>query len=85
MKLEFLICITFVIYTTNQPVCKDADSWKAIQAEMRLTTLCIEGMGEFAPPYPSLLKLRQLLHLNQAGVQHLISNLTYARHKSGTI
>ncbi len=32
--------------------------------------------GQFAPPYPSLLKFRQLLHLNQAGVQNLISYLT---------
>ena len=30
----------------------------------------------YAEPTPSLLKFNQLLHLNQAGVQHLISNLT---------
>ena len=31
--------------------------------------------GQCAPPYPSLLKFRQLLHLNQSGVQNLISYL----------
>ena len=32
------------------------------------------GAGGLPPP--SLFMFRQLLHLNQAGVQHLISNLT---------
>ena len=34
------------------------------------------GGASALPPYPSLLKFRQLLHLNQAGVQNLISYLT---------
>ena len=33
-------------------------------------------------PPTSLLKLIHLLHLNQAGVQHLISNLTNAHASS---
>ena len=31
------------------------------------------GGASALPPYPSLLKFRQLLHLNQTGVQDLIS------------
>ena len=39
---------------------------------MSLTTLCIDSRPQYSSPHPS-----ELLHLNQAGVQHLISNLTY--------
>ncbi len=45
---------------------------------MRVTTLCIEWRVLSVPPPPSLIKLFQLMHLNQPGVQHLISNLTNA-------
>jgi len=30
-EVGIIICIIYVIYTTNPPVCKDANSWKAIQ------------------------------------------------------
>ena len=48
-----------------------------------ITTFCIKVGGQCAPPYPSLLKFIHLLHLNQAGVQHLISDLTDAH--AGTL
>ena len=35
--------------------------------------------GPLSFPLPSLIKFRQLLHLNQASVQHLICNLTDAK------
>ena len=43
---------------------------------MRLTTLCIDGHPPDCPYPPSLINFRELLHLNQAGVQHFICNLT---------
>ena len=56
-----------------------------------ITTFCIKVGGQCAPPGvcmqslipPSLLKFVHLLHLNQSGVQDLISNLTYAH--AGTL
>ena len=44
---------------------------------MRLTTLCIDGGASELPP--SLFMFSQFLHLNQAGVQHLICDLTDAQ------
>ena len=35
--------------------------------------------GPVRCPLPSIIKLFHLIHLNQAGVQHLISNLTDAQ------
>ena len=43
---------------------------------MRLTTLCIDGHPPDCPYPPSLINFRELLHLNQAGVQQFICNLT---------
>ena len=56
--------------------------WGSIYLGINASNYFLYWMGGACvlPPHPS-----ELLHLNQAGVQDLISNLTYARHKSGTI
>ena len=61
----------FVLQELGEFTWRVSDWWTiglCILAEMRLTTLCIDGRGQCAPPYLSLLKFRQRLHLNQAGV-----------------
>ena len=40
---------------------RDVDPWRSIHAQIHLTTLCINGRGQCAPPHHS-----DLLHLDQA-------------------
>ena len=55
---------------------RDSKPRSPMQAEIRLTTLCIERWEASALlPLPSLLKFRQLLHLNQSSILQLICEL----------